>query len=242
MKSSPLKLASINIEGHKHLDRVVPFIKDFKPDVLCFQELLESDIDFFEKEFGMKGCFLPMTSDNRSSLARSIGIGLFSNIPMNNIRSEYYYGGSGNLPILVIGNGDRSWLGLLQMTVEKEGQLYNIATTHFTWTPDGSTSEKQRQDLKKLLEISSKTSDLIFSGDFNAPRGLEIFSAFAARYKDNIPLHYTTSIDKNLHRAGDLQLMVDGLFTTSEYVATDVKLSEGVSDHLAITALISKLS
>jgi hypothetical protein len=48
-----------------------------------------------------------------------------------------------------------------------------------------------------------------------------------------------TSIDPKLHRAGALQLMVDGLFTTPGYEASDVMLHTGVSDHCAITARIA---
>ena len=60
------------------------------------------------------------------------------------------------------------------------------------------------------------------------------------RFKDNIPLRYTTSIDPNLHRAGALELMVDGLFSTPGYVVSDVALHSGVSDHCAITCAISR--
>ncbi len=80
----------------------------------------------------------------------------------------------------------------------------------------------------------------VLCGDFNAPRGGEIFSELAARYRDNIPAQYTTSIDASLHRAGDLQLMVDGIFTTPEYQASSVLLHSGVSDHYAVTADITK--
>jgi hypothetical protein len=77
-------------------------------------------------------------------------------------------------------------------------------------------------------------------GDFNAPRGKEIFSIFTEKLKDNIPLNYETSLDENLHRAGKLTYMVDGCFTTPEYVASDVELRFGVSDHAAVLATITK--
>ena len=38
-----------------------------------------------------------------------------------------------------------------------------------------------------------------------------------------------------------LGLMVDGLFTTPKYIASNVKLEPGVSDHMAIVANIEKV-
>lgn len=81
----------------------------------------------------------------------------------------------------------------------------------------------------------------MLAGDFNAPRGGESFSAIAARYRDNIPPNYQTSIYAPLHRSGqDLELMVDGLFTTPGYRAENVELTSGMSDHYAIVADIEK--
>lgn len=236
-----IRFASINIQGDKNLEEVVSFLKNFKPDVVCFQELIESRKEFFEKILGMKGYFLPMSRDNRLNLDVFFGIGLYSNFPMNNIHSEYYYGGSGNVPVFILGDEKSVWRGFIRATVLKDGKSFTVATTHFTRTPDGSTSEKQREDLKKLFELFESVPELILCGDFNAPRGGEIFTALAEKYKDNIPPQYLSSLDSNLHKLKNSKLlMVDGLFTTPDYIVTEVKLSEGVSDHMAVTALISK--
>ena len=82
-------------------------------------------------------------------------------------------------------------------------------------------------------------------GDFNAPRGGEIFSALATRWHDNIPGTYHTSLDLSLHKAGKVDgerlatLMVDGLFTTPGYRTSRVELVPGVSDHCAIVAEVA---
>ena len=58
---------------------------------------------------------------------------------------------------------------------------------------------------------------------------------------------YDLGPDLTLHRVGDTKpheledKMVDGLFTTPEYIAPDVKLVYGVSDHAAIVAALSKV-
>ena len=69
----------------------------------------------------------------------------------------------------------------------------------------------------------------------------EAFDRIARKYKDNIPKKYKTSLDQNLHRVKGLQYMVDGLFTTPGYKASNVKLVDGVSDHVAIVADIEKV-
>src|SRR3989344_3677090 len=131
---------------------------------------------------------------------------------------------------------------LLSMVIIKYNNRFTLGTTHFTLSEDGKADENQRRDLEKLLTILNDFEELILCGDFNAPRGEEIFSKISSRYKDNIPLEYETSLDSNLHRAKGLKLMIDGLFTTPHYQAGNVRLIEGVSDHCAITAKISRSS
>lgn len=80
--------------------------------------------------------------------------------------------------------------------------------------------------------------DFVLVGDFNAPRGGPIFDRLAAVYTDWIPHEVRTTIDPVLHRAGDLQIVVDGLFSTSSYRASGVEVLCGVSDHCAISARI----
>jgi endonuclease/exonuclease/phosphatase family metal-dependent hydrolase len=128
---------------------------------------------------------------------------------------------------------------MLSCEIEKEGETFRVATTHFTWTPDGSADDYQRADVKKLLAILGGMGEFVLTGDFNAPRGGEIFGTLAEKYKDNVPSHYTTSIDGALHRAGPLELMVDGIFSTPGYAVSDVELVAGVSDHKAIVATVS---
>ncbi|MDO8590753.1 MAG: hypothetical protein Q7R65_02105 [bacterium] len=244
----PIRFASINIEHNAHYDQVIPFLKNFQPDVICLQELLECDIALFERELGMKCVFAPMAltpkvkDDISAPMARS-GIGILTASTILASNAHYYVGSQDDIPVFY--KDPKTGIitvnkVLLSVAISHNGMPYTFANTHFTWTEGGHTTDEQRAHLKKLFAILDTMPEFVLSGDFNAPRGREIFSTLAARYKDNIPAHYKTSIDKNLHRAGDLQLMVDGLFSTPQYEITDVKLTDGVSDHMAVTALISK--
>jgi mRNA deadenylase 3'-5' endonuclease subunit Ccr4 len=249
LSQNSIRFASINIEGDTHIGAVLPFLTQFNPDVVCLEELAAPSIKLFEKSLGMEGHFLPMMKthiiprDHASSVT-DFGVGIFSNLKITDTGSDYYYKGVENLPTLSSDGRTTDektlWRGLLKVTVLKGDKSYTAAVTHFTRTRDGSASDKQRQDMQNLLALLSKIPEFILCGDFNAPRGGEIFEMLASKYKDNIPARYISSLDPKLHQLKDSKsLMVDGLFTTPYYVATDVKLSEGVSDHKAVTAIIT---
>lgn len=122
-------------------------------------------------------------------------------------------------------------------------EVFRIGTTHFTWTPDGSASDEQRGDMRRMLFGLEKYHDeygIVFCGDFNAPRGGEIFKMMSDVYADNLPPHITTTLDLRLHRAAPLFHAVDSIFSTREYSVGNVEVIDGISDHMALFAKVSK--
>ena len=241
-----IRLISLNIERRKHLNRIFSFLQEYKPDVVCMQELFEKDVPYFEQELGMKMQFVAMTLSGQGEKGvgtpMPMGIGIMSALPMTEPSIRYYYGNPDSLPNFV-------WLEmktvnrmLLYTTVTKYGTAFTVGTTHFSWTPDGKANNRQRGEIQKLLAILADIPEIVFCGDFNAPRGGEIFAAIAQKYTDNIPQHYTTSIDGTLHRTGSLPYLVDGLFSTPYYKIKNVSLQCGVSDHCAIVAEVKRIS
>ncbi len=241
-----LKLISLNVEGHKHFDLQMAFLKAESPDVLCLQEVLESDFEFIKSSLLMNGYFAPMVSERiidkqKEEVLEPRGIAIFAKLPFEKSEAHYYYGNSNSLYEWIDGVTPQEKIqrAILWGSILKEEKILFFGTTHFTWSKGGIVDGRQRKDLKALLKKLSTIPEIIFCGDFNAPRGGEIFSMIAKKYKDNIPLEYFTSIYPNLHRKGDLQLMVDGLFSTPGYQITNVRLKGGVSDHYAIIADIN---
>ena len=234
------KLVSINIEWDKHLDLVLPFIKREAPDVLCIQEIFESDHAVFEKELEMKGVFAPMVRviPTMGGPSQPTGVALFTKEQQAETSVEYYYGSADAVADLDAKPFDEEARPLVSVRVRFGENDYNVGTTHFTWTGNAESSDRQREDIKVLLDLVKGKDRLILCGDFNAPRGGEIFTLLSKNFKDNIPLHYKTSIDKKFHRKGDLQLVVDGLFTTDDVRTENVRLVDGLSDHMAIVAEI----
>jgi endonuclease/exonuclease/phosphatase family metal-dependent hydrolase len=216
---------------------------------------MERDVPLFERAIGGKCFFTPLCIFAGPGEEQGIyGQAIISKLPLVSSSALYYAGEHDPLFLFnneqkeeVIGRQARA-LSLIE--VEKDDVRFKIATTHFTWTSSGQTSDAQRRDLVSLIALLDVQKEFVLSGDFNAPRGGEVFEALARKYKDNIPAKYEWSLDEHLHRisretlaanaktAGVPGLMVDGLFSTPEYVTSNVILHSGVSDHCAITATI----
>ena len=240
-----LRLIQLNIQGSKHLDRFLPFLLHCAPDVVCVQELRDTDIERITNTLTMSHLFMPMARIAQENTQIYSGLGIFSRMPMVHHDIQYYAGCS---EIVTDFDGTSAEskrtsqrFGVLSCDIKKEDVTYRIATTHFTWSPDGLTTADQLEDVQKLLTVLADHKEFILTGDFNAPRGKEVFTALASRYTDHVPKKYTSSIDPTLHRAGPLELMVDGILSTPHYQISDVHMVCGLSDHCALTATISKI-
>jgi endonuclease/exonuclease/phosphatase family metal-dependent hydrolase len=241
--TSFLKIFCLNIEFDRHLDRVIPFLKAQKADVVLLQEVLVKDIPFLETALNMKSVSAYMNVRQWKGVPQKSALVTFSALPILNSDSAYYRGDKDRLLLIHEGEApevvaEKTARAILVTEVMKDGQLYRLINTHFTWSPKGQPTEEQHQNLETLFHLLSPLPDFILCGDFNAPRGTAIFDALASRYKDNIPAEVTTTIDKNLHRAGDLQLVIDGFFTTPPYYVESIDVLGNLSDHMGILAKV----
>ncbi|MBI5004977.1 MAG: endonuclease/exonuclease/phosphatase family protein [Candidatus Lloydbacteria bacterium] len=234
-----ISLISLNVEHSKHLDAIKAFLERETPDVFCAQEILDCDIPFFEKIAGPLVCFAPMLMLSREPKPVFWGVAIFSQLPVRAYEATYYHGDKNHIRMYDKKNPSAASRVFLCADIEKDASIFRIGTTHFTWTSDGQADDAQRRDLNALFRALDTAGGIALTGDFNAPRGWEIFSALSERFKDNIPPRYDTSIEGSPHR-NSIKRMVDGLFTTPAYEARDVDMVSGVSDHYAIRALIRK--
>jgi endonuclease/exonuclease/phosphatase family metal-dependent hydrolase len=240
-----IRLVSINIERSKHLDTVSEFLRKQSADVVTLQEVMERDLLFLESVLGMKSFYVPLSEYEKPDEAKGLeGQSIFARDFVGT--SKAYYAGEWD-PLTKFTEDKlesivRIAKALSWVQVEKAGQLFCVATTHFTWSEHGEVTDLQRKDMQALLEHLKGIPEFVLSGDFNTPRGREMWDLLAATYKDNIPLKYSSSIDPLLHRAAPIPYVIDGVFTTLGYSASNVELHTGISDHCAVTATISKLS
>ena len=242
---SSLKVVTCNIEGNRHLPEVISFLQSERPDVVCLQEVLGSNVERLKNELSMNGEFIPCLKIDQENfvgfpVGETWGVMVLTNLLEFSISTNPYVTNGESIPEFGYKNPNAANRVLEIIEVKKEDVLFRVITTHFTWTPDGKSSELQRDNLQKMLAILKQYDEFVLCGDFNAPRGGEIWEMIASAYKDNIPLDALSTIDPNLHRVKDIQLVVDGVFSTSSYTVSDVRLHEGVSDHKAVVATINK--
>lgn len=249
-----MKLISINIERSKHLDKVLPFLKEQNADVVCVQELCEHDVPLFEAIFpGGSHIFVASGEQFAEDKWRVEGEGIFSRIQFSSDVKHYSHPDIG---IPRWNTNDPSTFtdckrAVIFANITVDATAFSVGGTHFTWSPGGQATDIQRADMQKLLSILEEKGEFVLCGDLNAPRILdgkpgEIYSMIAEKYKDNIPEKYVTSLDVNLHRAGKDRpdeinnKMVDYIFSTPAYRVSDVRLQFGVSDHAAVIAEVQK--
>ncbi|MFZ2586630.1 MAG: endonuclease/exonuclease/phosphatase family protein [Alphaproteobacteria bacterium] len=242
-----MKLISINIERDRHYARWMPWVKAEQPDVVCLQELYEEDAPRLAAELGYAyRAFAPLTVHGVSPEGRAqvvMGQGIWSKAPLEKVHVIPYAGEGTGRDVFDTTTPESKVATSRYSLLSADVGGTRIVTTHFVWTPDGEVDDNQRSACTVMLEKLQGLGNVVLCGDFNAPRGKETFARLAEVYKDNIPPHYMNSIDKTLHRAGATikDYMVDGLFTTPAYKATDVRLVGGVSDHMGVVGEITRI-
>lgn len=236
-----LTIVTLNIEGDKHLPEVTRFIQNTKPDVACLQEVFDDDDKQFTTNLKLKGKFLPTVyvdvPGKPGFQKRGVfGVAILSKLP-GIFGGSYYFRQREKLP-LYHGRPNAGHRVLLWENIDNH---LTVATTHFTWSKGGRATEKQRQELNKLITLLGEVKPDILCGDFNAPRGKEIWTKLSKQLVDNIPPQVTSTIDPRLHYTKGLNIVVDGFFTShkSRVRVTSLKLVSGVSDHQAIVATIT---
>jgi endonuclease/exonuclease/phosphatase family metal-dependent hydrolase len=248
-----MKLVSLNIEGAKHWNLVDPFLAAQQADVICLQEVYEEDAIQHAKALKMQLAFAPMVfyPDVTTHSNRLLGVAMFSHSPLNDIAIQNYH-----MPDKEIQNFDETnehtvnktiRRALLSANITNDGKTFTVATTHFTWIPDGLARDYQYAAAEKLLTALEKFPEVMVCGDFNTPRGVNgVYERFAEKYHDVIPASHASSLDLTIHRgrkdpaiaARLAGYMVDYLFLSKGYQAHDVRLESGVSDHCAIVATV----
>lgn len=246
-----MKLISVNMEGARHVDRIVGLLEREKPDCICLQEMPSAFIPTLQA-LGYHSTFAPMMYDQFTAPKDSIGVGIATRITVDTT-TRYYYGNTTVvLPYEKVREFETTSFPYIVSTVIIDEIPYVIATTHLPVTKDGLESPDQNDAIDILLQQLAPMLPHVLCGDMNMPRGYNTnYSKFTQRYTDTIPQTYTSSLDGNLHRLGTANpqelnapifdiYMVDYIFTQAPYEAQNVRLEFGVSDHAAIIADITK--
>ena len=222
-----MKIISLNIEGRRHLDKALPFLKNEKPDCIALMEAPIEIQGWLQKQ-GYQTTFSPRVHRHQDGQFFETGI-YFASYEKHTAHTYYYHRGNEKIVELDENN--------VRMTISNPvifasiGNI-NIATTHFTWNPNGETADTyQKTDLKVLLSYLKNQPSHILCGDFNIPRHINIlYNEIIKHYSDSIPSEYKSSLDS---------FMVDYVFTQPPFYTSNTRFEFGVSDHAAIITNIN---
>lgn len=227
---------TINIERKKHLNRLIPFLTKERPDIICLQEIYQDDFLEIKGKLGFNGAYANRVE--YYGVPGFEGMAVLTKFKINSYQLIPYDQFTHLIPEFVGRLVNRPATALMALELEINNQNYMLGNTHFTWSAGGEVTNEQRTNMQALLKIVEQFPDLILCGDFNTPRGKELYDALAARLQDNVPQHITSTIDGQYHRAGQLELVVDGLFTSPQYQVEETKVVCGLSDHCGILATL----
>lgn len=242
-----MKLVSLNIEGQKHVKMVREFLQQEQADVVLMMEVFEDTLPKLTKGYPyvefVPGYLADQDEEGLVVGGRKFGEVIMSKYPLSETKKTYLGPYSeDNLPKY---GEDKHAAVLVTTGVKKAGREYQIGVVHGTWTEKGSVTERQRQEMGKMIDLL-RGQELVLAGDFNIPRGNKIYLELARHFQDNIPLRVETTIDPVLHYAnkkepGRLKLVVDYIWSTPKYEVNEVRVVSGVSDHCALVGMVRKL-
>lgn len=239
----PLKLLTLNIEHDRHLDRVSDAIATHLPDIVCLQEVFEKDcarlaaVGDYQVKYAISA-LMPEGGRGNSS-PRSWGVAVLTRVPVHR-QTLAYYSEDPRIRIFKESNDPRRLV--LMTELEHEGRFYRVGTTHFTWSMNGAATDDQRADFTRLKQVLLPYPHYVLCGDFNSPRGREMFSRFTDELGlvDHLPADVQSTLDPKFHRVPTLELAVDTIFSTQEYRMTQVQVLDGLSDHKGILAQVER--
>jgi endonuclease/exonuclease/phosphatase family metal-dependent hydrolase len=242
--SSFLKLVSLNVEGARHLDRIILFLIKEAPEAIALLEAPDF-LAYTLLDLGYHTSFAPMTIRTQEGKVFQEGVLVATRKPHTS-HPHYYYRANADI-VPFVKDDKRNSISHVALHVKIEG--VHLVATHFTWNPSGETADiHQTNDMRAMLAHLETLPPHILCGDMNIPRKENaLYDLLCTHYTDNIPDTYISSLDRDLHRLGGEKnasklfdrFMVDYVFTQNDYAATDVRLEFGVSDHAAVVAHVS---
>lgn len=243
-----MKLISLNVEGNNHLERVIPFIKKESPDCIALMEAPQ----FVEETLSDMGYTTSFSEMNiRTMNGQTFSEGVLVATKASHTSSEHYYYHAPDRGGAFDPQNHRNTISNVcrSTTFTVDNESYTVVATHVMDTKNGLVDEHQRAGMQALLAHLHTLSSHVLCGDFNMPRGYNVlYEEVIEHYKDTVPSTYKSSLDRNLHRLGNVDIdepifdeyMVDYIFTQPPYDASDVHLEFGISDHAAVIGTITK--
>ncbi len=246
--SEVITVATLNTEGGQcgpHSANIHRFLRQFSPQVLGVQEIFPPDTSWLQSTLNSQdAAFLPNFEVREPLSDRIAGVGLYGVALISAFRpldvSQHYFTEEKFPSRPFVSEKDYpTSRGVLTATYAVGNKTLRVATTHFTWSPDGSNTPEQWDDWHRLsTELRKQQPDLIM-GDFNVPRGTKLGTTITRTYRSVLPPTIQTTMDHQLHKDPRLPpRVVDYILIPKQSQVTmvpqSVHVCSGVSDHCAI--------
>jgi len=240
-----IRVFNLNIQSRKHLGVFPDRINQYKPDVVCLQEVFKVDVETIKDKLGMKNSLF--VSAGRVMKKNKWNIpaeGSWGQLILTNLDAKYgqeVYSDRGEKEPLHNEYPNSINRLLTWAKVKKNNDVFNVVNAHFTWLGEEKVSVEQNKDYEKMMKIINKFDDVLVCGDFNFHRGRSLWKKMSTDLIDNVPDEVLSTLDPRLFRVPDLEVVCDGFFTKGNHVASGVEVVCGMSDHCGITGELNVL-
>ena len=125
----------------------------------------------------------------------------------------------------------------LEVSIDYNDKVYNIGTTHLSYTHRFEETELKDKEVNKLIDIIKNKDNYIFTGDLNTIKTSKYISKISEYYinHDTTNTWTTKPFSYNGFEANELDYKLDYVFTSSEINVKNIKVIDTeYSDHLPI--------
>ena len=125
----------------------------------------------------------------------------------------------------------------LEVFISFNNKVYNIGTTHLSYTHRFEETELKDKEVNKLIDIIKNKDNYIFTGDLNTIMTSKYISKISEYYinHDTTNTWTTKPFSYNGFEANELDYKLDYVFTSSEINVKNIKVIDTeYSDHLPI--------
>lgn len=219
---------------------IVTFLIEHPADVICLQELTIEAEDgikhlpkYIAEQLGYK-CYFKEIDLGRHKI--KLANAILSRYPIVATDAQWINEPTGT------GHYDDEYRAYVEATLDIEGTLVTVATTHMSYTNAFVSTARKEQELQRLVDIlKTKTGNFIFTGDLNATPDSPTITAISKLLQDAGPdrsqsTWTTKPFSYDGFEAHDLQWRLDYIFASKGLNVIDSAIIETeYSDHLPVT-------
>ncbi len=243
MKS--LSLLQWNIWYKESIDLVIDEIKRWNPDIICIQECITKpryhSAQLLAKALDYSLVYQPAQHWKNNPVKLEQGNAILSRFPIQSSRSVFVQA-ERKTPK----DGSEEGRVYVEAEIELGSTTLTIATTHLSYSPEFTYTQKRALEADKLIEIvAQKQNNYIFTGDLNSPPNSPIIANLekylvTAGPKYDQSTWTTKPFDYHGWQEDQLRWRIDYAFTTTDISVNSAEIPTTiVSDHLPILISIT---